>query len=284
MSETIGGQAVIEGVMMRNKAKLAIAVRKGSKIIIKEEKIKSLADKITLFKLPFFRGILALFETLVIGIKALNYSADLFVGKKEKLSGWAIALTLFAALVFALVLFKLLPLAIAQLLSGTFYTAEDNIIFNLVEGFFKALIFVLYIVLIGFMKDVKRLFQYHGAEHKTVNCYEAKKKLTVENIKKYSTLHPRCGTSFLIFVILVSIVVYSLLPYMGFWLKLFYRILLLPIIAGVAYEIIKLSGKYNKNRFLKLLIKPGLWVQKITTKEPDARMIEVAVKALKAVI
>jgi uncharacterized protein YqhQ len=282
---SIGGQAVIEGVMMRNKNKLAIAVRQDKKIIIKKEKLTSLSDKIKLFKLPFFRGMLALIETMVVGIKALNYSANVSIGKEEeKLSSWMLVVTLIFAFGIGFVLFKLLPLAIAQLLSVSLALKENSILFNLIDAVFKGSLFIGYILIISRMDDVKRLFQYHGAEHKTIHCYEAKKELTVKNVKKYTPLHARCGTSFLIFVIIISIIVYTFLPSVTFWVNLLYRFLLLPVIAGIAYEIIKLSGKYENNKILNIAVKPGLWVQKITTSEPDNKMIEVAIKSLKAVI
>lgn len=281
--KTIGGQAVIEGILMRDKENYSIAVRKpNGKIKIKKYKIK---QPNRFWKLPFFRGIYALFETLVIGIKSLNYSANEQEEKKEeKLKTWHLVLTLILSIVFALIIFKLIPLTIAQLFSKLNNTLKNNIIFNLIEGFFKVLIFILYVYIIGLFKDVKTLFRYHGAEHKTVNCYEANKELTINNIKKYSTLHVRCGTSFIMIVILISIFVYSFIPNISFLWKYFYRILLLPVIAGISYEILKLEGKYKENKFSKLISKPGLFIQKLTTAEPDEKQIEIAAKALRGVI
>jgi len=279
--KTIGGQAVIEGVLMRDKENYSIAVRKDNKIKTIRKKIK---QPNRFWKIPFLRGIYALFETIVIGIKSLNYSAQQQEEKEEELKTWHLILSLVLSVIFALIIFKLIPLTIAQLFSGLNNLFQNNIIFNLIEGLFKILIFVLYVYLIGLFKDVRRLFQYHGAEHKTVHCYEAGKPLTIDNVKKYSVLHARCGTSFIMIVILISIFVYSFIPNIEFVWKYIYRILLLPVIAGISYEILKLSGKYQENTFWKLLSKPGLFIQKLTTAEPDNKQIEVAVKALKAVI
>lgn len=284
MSTHIGGQAVIEGVLMRNKNKIAIAVRKAnSKIKIKKDKIKT-PNKF--WKIPFIRGMYSLYETLVIGIKALNYSANEALEEEDgkELSTWHLVLTLIVSVALALVIFKLLPLGIAQFLSKFNDVLKNNIVFNLIEGFFKALIFVLYILIISFWKDVRTLFQYHGAEHKTVNCYEAKGKLIPKNVKKYSTIHQRCGTSFIVYVILISIVVYSFIPNMAFGWKYLWRILLLPVIAGISYELLKLSGKFKDNKLLYFLSVPGMLIQKLTTAEPDNKQVEVAIKALKSTI
>jgi len=278
--KTIGGQAVIEGVLMRDKESYSIAIRKDNKIKTIKKKIKQ-PNKF--WRIPFFRGIYSLFETLLIGIKALNYSAKQQEEKEEELKTWHLVLTLILAIVFALVIFKLIPLSIAQLFSKSNKLFQNNIIFNLIEGFFKILIFILYVYIIGLFKDVKTLFQYHGAEHKTVNCYEADKELTISNVKKYSTLHVRCGTSFIMIVILISIFVYSFIPNIAFLWKYFYRILLLPVIAGISYEILKLEGKYKENKFWQLISKPGLFIQKLTTAEPNEKQIEVAIKALKSI-
>lgn len=278
MAEHIGGQAVIEGVLMRSKNKTAIAVRKSNgKIKIKKEKIKSVSDKYPFLKWPFFRGILNLIEMLVIGIKALTWSADEQVEpeKGEKISSWELFLTFFIATVVTVLLFILLPLYLSKLL-----IKSSGLLFNLVDGIFRIIIFILYIYLISRMKDIQRVFQYHGAEHKAVHCYEEKKKLNVKNCKKYSTAHLRCGTSFLIIVLIISILVFSLITNKTFLIKFLSRIFLIPVIIGISYEILKILDKYQKNFLIKLIATPGLWVQSLTTKEPDDRQIEVAIKAL----
>lgn len=281
--EKIGGQAVIEGVMMRSNKRLVIAVRKpNKKIVVKEEKLNLISEKLK--KWFFIRGMVNLVEILVHGIKSLNYSAEQATGvNKKKKSEWSVylmILTLIISLAIGLLFFKFLPLLIAQLINP-----KSNIIFNLIDGVVKLFIFVAYVYFISLMKDVKEIFKYHGAEHKVINCFEAKKKLTVQNAKKFSTLNPRCGTSFVIIVILVSIVTYIFIPKtFSFTMKLIYRILLLPVIAGISYELLKLSGKYEKNWFFKIFIKPGLWIQKLTTKEPNNKQLGVALVALKRVL
>lgn len=278
--KAVGGQAVIEGVMMLNNGKLAIAVRKGKKILVKKKKVKTITAKRP-WNLPVLRGAIALFETIAIGIKALNWSASVASGEEEETNKWIFTLTAVISTVVALLIFKFLPLEIAQLLSR-FNALSGRFAYNIVEGVSKIIIFTLYFYAISKMKDVKRLFRYHGAEHKAVNCYEAKKPLTVKNAMKFTTIHPRCGTSFILFVILLSIVVYIFIPMdFSFALKLFLRILLLIPIAGISYELLKLSAKHGNNFFLKIVMKPGLMVQGLTTAEPSKKQLEVSIKALK---
>ncbi len=279
----IGGQAVIEGVMMRSENKMAIAVRNPEgKIITKTQKLDLLSEKMK--KWFFIRGIVNLIEMLSQGIKALNFSADVSLGEDyntEKKNSWFIFLiTVVFGVGIGLFIFKFLPLLVAQWINPS-----SNILFNIIDGSLKLLIFIAYVYGISLMKDVRRVFEYHGAEHAAVHCYEAKEKLTVKNAKKYSTIHPRCGTSFIMIVILVSVIVYTFIP-MGFSFieKLIYRILLLPIIAGIAFELLKLGAKYENNLFLKFLSRPGLWIQKITTQPPDDEQLEVALVALKKVV
>lgn len=277
----IGGQAVIERVMMRSASKMAVAVRnpKG-KVVVKTEKLSLVSEKLK--KWLFLRGIVSLVEILAHGVKTLNYSADIASGesKKKKTNWFTITLLLVFSLGLALLIFKFLPLLVAQ-----WVNPKSNVLFNLIDGGVKLLIFILYVYSISFMKDVRRVFSYHGAEHKAVNCYEAKGKLTVENAKKYSTLNPRCGTSFIMVVIVISILAYVFIPKTApFMYKLLYRILLLPLIAGVSYEVLKISAKYEDSFFFHLFGKPGLWIQCITTREPDKKQLEVALVALKKVI
>ena len=283
MTETIGGQAVIEGVLMRTKDRVAIAIRKpNQKIKIKKLKIKPFQNKF--FKLPLIRGIIALIETLIIGIKALNYSANENLEetekkKQEKISPIYFIITAIFSLILALAIFKFIPLLITQALTNK-TLIKNKILFNIIEGLLKIIILFVYILTISRMKDIQRIFQYHGAEHKVVNCYENKLPLTPQNIKKFSTIHKRCGTSFIILVLIVSIIIYSFLPNdITFIQKLTYRILLLPLIAAISYEIIKIK---RHNFLTKLLIYPGTLLQKLTTKEPDEKQMEVAVKALNA--
>lgn len=281
---TIGGQAVIEGVMMRSQNYYSVAINKNKKIVVKTELFKSWLRKNRFLRIPFIRGIVVLIETLIFGVKTLIYSSNMELGKKdEKFSWWEIALALFFSFVFAVAIFKLIPLFIANLVKNK--ATLNTYSFNLIEGGAKLAIFIIYILIISSFKDVRRLFQYHGAEHKSVTCYEDGKKLTVENVKKYSTLQPRCGSSFILMVIVVSIIVYLFIPFQySFWTKYLLRILLLPIIGGISYELIKLAAKYPNNLFFKIIISPGLLVQKLTTKEPDTMQIKTAIAALSAVL
>lgn len=271
----IGGQAVIEGVMMRNKEKLAIAVRlPNGKIKVKKEKSSQLPK---LFNFFFVRGIVGLVYALSDGIKALTWSSEQQLGEEEKLTKTQMFVTIALALVMGVVLFVLIPF-----FSARWFIAE-GFWFNFLDGVLRAVVFLGYLLIISSFKDVKRLFQYHGAEHKAIACYEAGKELKVENVKDYSRFHPRCGTSFLFLVILISIVVFSFLTG-GLLVKLLGRIVLIPVIAGISYELLKLGGKYSGNVFVKIVIAPGLWLQKITTKEPSVKQMEVGIAALKGVL
>ncbi|MBW2997561.1 DUF1385 domain-containing protein, partial [Candidatus Woesearchaeota archaeon] len=239
----VGGQAVIEGVLMKNESKIAIAVRKpNKKISLKKMRYPSIAKKVKFLGWPFCRGIVNLIEMLVLGIKALNYSANESMGEKdEKITKTEFAVTTIIAMSVAVGLFILLPLYLTKI------TRTEGILFNLIDGVIRVVIFVLYILVISLMKDVKRLFEYHGAEHKTVNCYEAGKKITLKNVKKYTTSHRRCGTTFLLIVLVISILIFSLIVTDSFWIKFAGRILLLPVIAGISYELLKLGAKFPKN-------------------------------------
>lgn len=290
----IGGQAVIEGVMMRSKNFIVTAVRKKGKIIYKKDKIKKKPKFLQLF---FIRGIVNLIEMLVIGIKALNWSAYQQSEEEEEISNWAITLTLIIAFVFAIGLFVLLPYILTYLIG--IKETQNPILFNVIDGIIKIAIFILYVYIISLIKEVRKVFQYHGAEHKAVFCYEDNKKLTIENAKKYLTLHPRCGTAFLMIVIIISIFLFSFIPIIVksiypeinnlFWplrrtLLFTARILLLPIIAGFSYETLKFGAKHQKNPIFRYLTLPGLWIQKITTKEPNKKQLEVGLFALKEVL
>ncbi|WP_200901047.1 DUF1385 domain-containing protein [Thermincola ferriacetica] len=278
-----GGQAVIEGVMMRGPKELAIAVRKeDDSIVIEERPIKSITDKLKFLKWPFLRGVIVLFESMIIGIQALTFSANQAVEEEEEeeLSNWELGLTIAVALVLGILLFVVAPTTIARFL----YFIDNVYLLNFLEGLVRISIFLLYVTLISRMKDIQRVFQYHGAEHKVIHAYEYEEELTVENVRKYSTLHPRCGTSFLLIVMVIMIFLYSFLGKPGLLVRIVSRIALLPIVAGISYEMIKLSGKYSRHPLMKIIIAPGLWLQKLTTREPDDAQIEVAIKALKAIL
>lgn len=270
----IGGQAVIEGVMMKTSNKIAIAVRlPNKKIKIKVEKLRTLRR---FWRLPIIRGFVQIILMLVIGIKALAWSADQQLGKDEKLSTTAMALTILFSIGMAIALFVVAPFFLAKLI------IEKGFLFNLIDGIIRIATFIIYIALISQIKDVKALFKYHGAEHKAVNCYEAKKPLAVKNIKKFSTLHPRCGTAFLLIVLIISILIFSLIR--GQWqIRLISRIILIPLIAGIGYEILKLSDKFRHSIITKIISAPGLALQKLTTAEPTKSQIEVALAALKKI-
>ncbi len=280
-TKPVGGQAVIEGVLMKDDKAYAIAVRKpNNKIITKKKRYISLCKTNKILALPFIRGIIQLSEMLVIGIKALIWSADIAEDKKsEKLNKKEVGLTLLIALAFTIGLFVVLPYYAAKI-----FVAKQGVFFNLIDGLIRVLVFFAYLIIIGLFKDMKRVFQYHGAEHMTVACYEANKPLTPKNCRKYSRLHPRCGTSFLLYVIIISILAFSIVKTNVWYVNLGIRILFIPFIVGVSYELLRLADKFKKNIVFKLLILPGLWTQKITTKKPDNKQLEVAISALKKLI
>ncbi|MBT3835868.1 DUF1385 domain-containing protein [Candidatus Woesearchaeota archaeon] len=271
----VGGQAVIEGVMMRNKERFAVAVRlPDGTIKVKEEK-NSKFPKI--FNKFFIRGIVGLGYTLYDGVRALIWSSNQNLGVEEKLSKKEVITTVSLSFLASAVIFVLIPFLSAK------YLAPSGIWFDVLDGIFRVGLFVGYLLLISMMQDVKTLFSYHGAEHKAIYCYEEKQPLTVENVKKFTRFHPRCGTTFIFIVLLLSIFLFVLIPG-GFLMKFVGRLLLLPVLAGTGYELIKLSGKYHKNIIVKILISPGLWLQRITTNEPTDKQLEVSIKALKAVV
>ena len=273
--DPMGGQAVIEGVLMRSKNKSAVAVRlSNGKIKIKKDKIK---QKNKALNLPFIRGFISMIESLIMGIKALTWSSDQQSEQEEQLTKSQMFLTITFSLLFAVLLFIIAPFFITKWL-----TTFEGFLFNLMDGIVRIIIFFIYLFSISMMGDIKTVFQYHGAEHMTVHCYEKKQKLIVENVKKYSTYHPRCGTSFIIIVLVISILVFSLVTAESWIIKLISRIILIPVIIGISYEALKLSAKFQNNLFFKILIQPGLWVQRITTNKPTKKQIEVAIAALKS--
>lgn len=283
---SIGGQAVIEGIMMKNNDKYAIAVRKPDKEIeVKIEKYKPAGNKCRLFRIPVVRGVFNFVESLVIGVKTLMYSAEFYEEEEDKAKdntadGLFMFLTVGFSIVLAIGLFMLLPAFLASLLDDL---VGNHFLLGLIEGVIRLVIFILYVVLISKMDDIKRTFMYHGAEHKCINCLEAGDELTVENIIKHSRFHKRCGTSFLFIVMIVSILVFMCIRTDTVWMRLLYRVLLVPVVAGISYEFIKFAGKYD-NPVANILSKPGLWVQRLTTKEPTEDMVEVAVKAVEGVL
>lgn len=277
----VGGQAVIEGVMMRGFGKVATAVREpNGSIAVEVKPVNSISDKYPILKRPFLRGTVSLFESLILGLKSLSYSAKMAGEEDEQLSDKEMAGTIILALVLAAVLFIAIPTGAAKLFHSI---TEDPIFLNLMEGVLRLIIFIAYIFAISQMKDIQRVFQYHGAEHKTIFCYEADLPLTVENVQKFPRLHPRCGTAFLLIVMLVSIFVFAFLGWPDLWLRILSRIILLPVVAGISYEIIRAAAK-TSNPILKLAIMPGLWLQYLTTRPPEDDMVEVAIASLNAVI
>ncbi len=279
-----GGQAVIEGVMMRGRNYLAVAVRKNDgEIVIKKDPVGSITKKLPFLKWPFLRGVVALCESFSIGLKALLFSADQFLEEEEesKLSAWESTLMIGSALVMTVLLFIVLPLLGRMLLSKIL---PDLFWGNLFESLLRFIILIVYIMSVSFLKDIQRVFAYHGAEHKVINTFEAKKELNVANSKGYTTFHPRCGTSFLLYVVVVSAVVFSFLRYDSILMRLASRILLLPVVAGISYEIIKFTGKHREFFLWRWLALPGVWLQRLTTREPDDSQLEVAISALVAVL
>ncbi|MCU1347321.1 MAG: hypothetical protein JWO56_351 [Acidobacteria bacterium] len=282
----IGGQAVIEGVMMRSLTGYSVAVRQpDGGIAIRKEKLSSLAKKYPFVKLPILRGSIVLVQSLILGIRALNYSASVASAGEEggeEVSNAAIAGSMIMALLLGIGVFVLAPLGLTNLIRHYLFPHMGNLGYNAIDGVIRAVFFFVYILSISYMDEIRRVFQYHGAEHKTVYTFEANEDLTVENARKKSTLHPRCGTSFLMFVMAISILVFSLIPSTApFAVKFAARVVLMPLIAGLAYEVIRFSARHLTNPVCRLLTRPGMWLQKITTKEPDDTQLEVAITALR---
>lgn len=291
----IGGQAVLEGVMMKNRDKYAVAVRKpNGEIDVEVEEYKGVCGDKKFAKLPFIRGVFAFIDSLILGMKVTTYSASFYEeedekpskseGKLEKLLGnkaddIMMTFTVILSVIIAVALFMLLPLFLSDLLGK--YIRNASVI-AIIEGLIRILIFIAYIAGISLMKDIKRLYMYHGAEHKCINCIEKGRPLTVKDVKRSSRQHKRCGTSFLLFVVLVSVIVFFFIRVDNMALKLILRIALVPVIAGISYEIIRLAGR-SDNVLVRIISAPGMWMQKLTTKEPDEDMIEVAIASVEAV-
>ncbi|MBM3702144.1 MAG: DUF1385 domain-containing protein [Actinobacteria bacterium] len=278
----VGGQAVIEGVMMRSKHFWALAVRKPDRTIYtKLFNDVSLTNKNKVLGFMFIRGIIALIESMTLGFKALSYSINEATEEEIKFSKREMTISVIIAVVFAVGVFFILPTIIGRSFSEFFPNA---IVYNLLEGLIRIGFFFAYILLVSQIKDIKRVFQYHGAEHKTIQAYENDEELKPENVRKYSTMHVRCGTSFLLIVMIVAILIFAFLGKQPMIWRITSRILLIPVIAGISYELIRLAGKFSKYKVVNILFYPGLLLQKITTKEPDNDQIEVAISSFKKVI
>lgn len=280
-----GGQAVIEGVMMRGRRSMAIAVRRPDQSIIVENKpVTTLAARYPIFGLPIIRGVSAFIETLIVGFSALMFSADQASGmdEEEQLKPWELALTLIVSFALFVGLFIVLPNVFAVWIQKT---VHNRVLVNLAEGMFRIAIFITYIVVVSRIEDIQRVFQYHGAEHKVIHTYEAGEELSVENAKLHTILHPRCGTAFLLIVMVTMVLVFSLLlRSTTLAMRILTRLALLPVVTGISYEVIKLAGRPNPPKFVQWIIAPGLWLQKLTCQEPDEDQIEVAIEALTSVL
>lgn len=299
---SIGGQAVMEGVMMMGPNLIATSVRKSDGEIVTDLKPVGKAVKSKILRFPIIRGCVNFFRSMVIGVQSLMFSAQFFededdasIEEPSKLDIWleeklgsekAIQIAIYLAVVLSLALSVGLFMILPNLVVSVFKTLgiESSVVLNLCEGVIRIVIFLAYLSLVSITKDIKRVFMYHGAEHKSIHCYESGAELTVENVRKQSRLHPRCGTSFLLIVVVISIIAFSFLSWDVTWYaRIGLRLLLLPVVAGVSYEILKLVGRHD-NAFTRFVRKPGLWLQYITTREPDDSQIEVAITSLKAVI
>lgn len=278
----VGGQAVIEGVMMRGKTHVAVAVRQpGGEISVDVRPVNSISDRYPILKKPFLRGVVSLVESLVMGMKALAYSAQVSGDEDEKLDSKEMALTIAVSAGLAILLFIVIPTWSMRFLTGI---TQDHMALNLAEGVLRMAIFLAYIAAISSMNDIQRVFQYHGAEHKTIYTYEAGLPLKVENVRPFSTLHPRCGTNFLMIVMLISMFIFTFLGWPSLLERIASRIILMPVIAGVSYELIRYAGAHTDNPLVRIAITPGLLLQKLTTRQPDDSQIEVAIASLKAVV
>lgn len=278
----IGGQAVIEGVMMRGKNFWSLAVRRPDKTIsIKLFKNSSLTVNSKFLGLPFIRGVVNLIESMALGFRALSYSVSESTEEDIQFSKKEMTIAIIIAVIFAVGIFFILPTLIGRSFSNYF---SNTIVYNIMEGLVRILLFLGYILIVSQLKDIKRVFQYHGAEHKTIQAYENGEKIIVENVRKYTTLHVRCGTSFLMIVMVVAIFVFALLGRPPFFLRILYRVLLIPVISGISYELIKLAGKYSKYKIVNIIFYPGLLLQKITTREPDDEQIEIAISSFNRVV
>jgi uncharacterized protein YqhQ len=281
--DVAGGQAIIEGVMMRHGNKIAAAVRKPDKeIVFQERYYVPLTKRYKFLGLAFVRGSVTLFEMMIIGMRCLLFSAEQALTENEKKpQKWELTVSVMISFSVAILFFIVVPAYCFTLLKSA---VSSTLLLNILEGFIRLGIFLCFLSSTLLMEDMRRVFMYHGAEHKTVFAWENGQELTVENIKKYSTRHPRCGTSFILVVMITAILVFSLLGRPDFVERIFYKLMLLPIIAGISYEVIRFTGKYRNLRWVQFVSWPGLLLQKITTKEPTDDQIEIAIAAMKKVI
>jgi uncharacterized protein YqhQ len=286
-SLAFGGQALIEGVMMRSRKHMVLCVRKPNKdILTSVEQLNPLADKYKALGLPFIRGIVMLFESLYLGLKAILFSGNVALddgkpgvdGVGSQKFGTAQLAVIAAGALGIVAVFFLVPFFLAS------WLGLSGVVFNVVEAGVRLGMFVLYLVFIASWGEFRRVLQYHGAEHKAINAYEAGVPMDVENVKKHSRLHPRCGTSFLFIVLIISIVLFSIMPNFGYAIRIAYRILLIPVIGGISYELLRISGKYRHSIVSRILTAPGMGFQLLTTKEPSDDMLEVSIKAVEGVI
>jgi uncharacterized protein YqhQ len=288
----MGGQAVIEGVMMRSPHSYAVAVRlPGGALAVRQAYLDRPSEKHPWLKLPILRGLGVLGQALVLGMRALRYSAEQAIEdpqevgaeskKSNEMSNLAITANVVFSLAFFIVLYKLVPLYLATVATHKYLRTDNNLTFNLLDGTIRIVLFIAFLMLISQWKEIQRVFEYHGAEHKVVWAFEKRGPITVETARACTRFHPRCGTSFLLVVMGISMVVYMFLPFHTFWLRFLGRIVLLPVIAGVSYEFIRFAAK-SKGSLWKLASIPGLWLQRVTTREPDDGQLETAIKALES--
>ncbi len=282
-----GGQAVIEGVMMRSPRYFAVACRApdGQVVLKLEDLANSWLARLRWLNRPFLRGTLALLDAMALGIRALRFSADVQLEEQtqtvqqKRINDLAVGSTMIVGLLIGLGLFVALPTTLTQLLPW-----KHPILLNMLDGIIRIVLFLGYVLAVGQLKEIRRVFQYHGAEHKAINTFEAGLPLTLENARQQSRIHPRCGTSFVMVVLILAIFVFALTGRPPIWIRIPLHILLLPLVAGVAYEAIKFAGRYKDSRFTRWLLAPGLWSQHLTTREPEEAQIEVALRALQAVV
>jgi uncharacterized protein YqhQ len=279
----VGGQAVMEGVMMRAPHSYCVAVRKPSgEIVTEEAPLAKVSEKYPMFKYPVLRGLGTLGQAMALGMKALRFSADAALddGKEKKeLSNWAMGLNLAVSLLFFIFLYKFVPLKLAEMIGNAFPALHSDLAINIVDGLLRMAIFLAFLWAVSRMKDIRRVFEYHGAEHKVVFNFESGRPVTVENAQAFQTFHPRCGTSFLLVVMTISMIVYALVPVHGFAAKFVARIALLPVIAGLSYELIRFAAR-RQGTLMGALTAPGLWLQRITTKQPSDSQTAIAIRAL----
>ncbi len=283
----VGGQAVIEGVMMRSPNSMAIAVRRpNGEIVVKRERLDFFSEKKFFSKVPLIRGVTNLLSALVLGMKALNFSANQTLEEEQEVSSWTMSLTFAFALCFGIFLFFLIPLFLTRWLRFAIpMVSTSGILFNLVDGIIRLMIFLAYLWAISLFKEIRRIFEYHGAEHKSIFAFESGEVLMADRVKGFSYLHPRCGTSFLLIVMVVSIFVFALIPHqLSFGYKVASRVVFIPLIAGLAYEIIRFADQKRERKSMQVLIRPGLWLQRMTAREPSEDQIEVALRALHEVL